>query len=229
MKRERRKTMTPSTTSSEHIPAAALRSLCKFSIGAIAECLKKPGNEPMGSRLRRTDEILGHMYSVLFAMSSDEDAIPFADSVEITGLLQRLQSLLYRCLSPRPYNKDRLAELEEIFRSLVLYRDRLNASFKIQEIEATISKLTFQHNVSQTSSTHIVNSLNTSTKEKKKSINAASVQALRADIDQKRAELEVMHNERVALRAEIEKYKQKLAVAKQARDNILGIKSVRFQ
>ena len=74
-----------------------------------------------------------------------------------------------------------------------------------------------------------MNSLNTTTKEKKSSITATSVQALRADIEKKRGELEVMHHERVTLRAEIEKYKQKLVLAKQARDNILGIKSVRFQ
>ena len=126
MKRERRKTLTPSTTSSEHIPAAALRSMCKFSIGAISECLKRPGNEPMGARLRRMDEVVGNMYTILFAMSTDEDAIPFADSVEITGLFQRLQNLLYRCLSSRPYNKERSTELEELFRSIVVYRDRLN-------------------------------------------------------------------------------------------------------
>lgn len=41
MKRERRYTLSASSGSSEELPAADLRYLCKFSMGSISECLRR--------------------------------------------------------------------------------------------------------------------------------------------------------------------------------------------
>ncbi|KAG8822323.1 hypothetical protein FRC17_009591 [Serendipita sp. 399] len=223
MKRERRKTMTPSTSSSEELPASALRSLCKFSIGAIGECLKRPANEPMFRRLRKTDDVLGRMYTILFAMSSAADAemLPASDSTEITTLLQQLQALLYRSLSNRPYNPSRLVELEGLYRTLDNCTNRLDLTFKIKDLEGQINQLTFQHNVSQSTSVEIVKAL--------KSSDPAHRPKRKSEVDQKAQELDAMHAERAGLREQIQRAKARLETMKTQRDALLGIKSVRFE
>ncbi|KAG8811985.1 hypothetical protein FRC17_002246 [Serendipita sp. 399] len=223
MKRERRKTMTPSTSSSEELPASALRSLCKFSIGAIGECLKRPANEPMFRRLRKTDDVLGRMYTILFAMSSAADAemLPASDSTEIATLLQQLQALLYRSLSNRPYNPSRLVELEGLYRTLDNCTNRLDLTFKIKDLEGQINQLTFQHNVSQSTSVEIVKAL--------KSSDPAHRPKRKSEVDQKAQELDAMHAERAGLREQIQRAKARLETMKTQRDALLGIKSVRFE
>ncbi|KAG8779494.1 hypothetical protein FRC20_010804 [Serendipita sp. 405] len=223
MKRQRRTTMTPSHSSSEELPASALRSLCKFSIGAIGECLKRSSNKPMFHRLRETDAVLRQMYTILFAMSSsaDADMLPTSESTEITSLLQKVQALLYRSLSNRPYNSSRLAELEEYYQSLVNCTNRLDLTFKIKDLETKIHQLTFQHNVSQTTSIDIVKALqNTDLEHRPKR---------KSEVEQKRTELNAMHAERLSLREHINKAKAQVEALKKQRDGLLGIKSVRFQ
>ncbi|KAG8814107.1 hypothetical protein FRC18_002116 [Serendipita sp. 400] len=215
--------MTPSHSSSEELPASALRSLCKFSIGAIGECLKRSSNKPMFHRLRETDAVLRQMYTILFAMSSsaDADMLPTSDSTEITSLLQKVQALLYRSLSNRPYNSSRLAELEEYYQSLVNCTNRLDLTFKIKDLETKIHQLTFQHNVSQTTSIDIVKALqNTDLEHRPKR---------KSEVEQKRTELNAMHAERLSLREHITKAKAQVEALKKQRDGLLGIKSVRFQ
>ncbi|KAG8785903.1 hypothetical protein FRC16_001852, partial [Serendipita sp. 398] len=132
-----------------------------------------------------------------------------------------VQALLYRSLSNRPYNSSRLAELEEYYQSLVNCTNRLDLTFKIKDLETKIHQLTFQHNVSQTTSIDIVKALQSTDLEHRPK--------RKSEVEQKRTELNAMHAERLSLREHINKAKAQVEALKKQRDGLLGIKSVRFQ
>jgi hypothetical protein len=103
-------------------------------------------------------------------------------------------------------------------------------SLKINEIERKIDALTFKHNVSQ-QTTYQVHDETKKAKEDLRSSSRAkreSAALLISTAQRRKPELDAMHEERVVIRADIERYKQELSKNKRRRDVLLGIKSVHF-
>ncbi|PVF94379.1 hypothetical protein CPB86DRAFT_713388 [Serendipita vermifera] len=231
MKRERRKSFSTSSGSAESVSNKDLRSQCKFVMASISECMKRRSNAPLFSLLEKTDDMLSRIFTILFAMSHDEDLLTPADSKSVANVLFDLQGLLYRALSPsRPHNPDRVAELSDYYKALHNYASRLEISLKINEIEVKIDQLTFRHNVSQESTYQFADEtrkakedLRSSSRTKRESAALVLTAA-----HERKAELDAMHVERVALRKEIERSKQDLSKAKRTRDALMGNKSVHF-
>lgn len=93
----------------------------------------------------------------------------------------------------------------------------------IGEFESKISRLTFEHNVSQQSTIDIAKAI------QRVQNDPHSSRTERVSAREQQAELDIMHRERVSVRAQISKMKNELAEAKKERDAILGTKTVRFQ
>jgi hypothetical protein len=65
---------------------------------------------------------------MLLTMSTTPSMVTTIDSVGLTELFHNLQYLLHRALSPRPHNVGRSQELEDHYRKLRCFAERLEVS-----------------------------------------------------------------------------------------------------
>lgn len=224
LKRERRSTLSGSSGSSAELPAADLRYLCKFAMGSISECLRRPLHSALFPRLMKTDDVLSRMHTVLYAMATDPTLLNPHDSAEITKHLKNFQSFLYKLVDARSSKQDHLVQLEGFYRTLAGYGLRLETALMIRDLEVKINDLTFQHNVSQQASVEIHEEALKLKSDRHSSRSTATRERLRKSQE----ELDEMHEERVTLRHKIDKTKDELWKLKQQRDLAGGAKTVRF-
>lgn len=83
-------------------------------------------------------------------------------------------------------------------------------------------QLTYEHNLSQDYTVEVLKDA----QKAQKNTHSSSGQRISAE---QKAQLDLMHRERVAVRKEISNLKTELANVKKERDGLLGTKTVRFQ